>query len=57
VELVDSSMLPGLAVDNHSGLRWGVGNQVLSVGVDCCRTPRCSGLDCHGVFGQWALLK
>ena len=42
-ELVDSFMLPGLAVDNHSGLRWGVGNRALSAGVDCCRTPRCSG--------------
>ena len=43
VELVDSFMLPGLAVDNHSGLRWGVGNRALSAGVDCYRTPRCSG--------------
>jgi len=42
-ELVDSFMLPGLAVDNHSGLRWGVGNRALSAGVDCCRTPRYSG--------------
>ena len=42
-ELVDSFMLPGLAVDNHSGLRWGVGNRALSAGVDCCRTPRSSG--------------
>jgi glucose-1-phosphate cytidylyltransferase len=42
-ELVDSFMLPRLAVDNHSGLRWGVGSRALSVGVDCCRTPRCRG--------------
>ena len=43
VELVDFFMLPGLAVDNHSGLRWGVANRALSAGVDCCRTPRYSG--------------
>lgn len=42
-ELVDSSTLPGLAVDNHSGLRWGVGSRALSAGVGCCRTPRCIG--------------
>ncbi|HZJ07609.1 MAG TPA: acyltransferase [Nocardioidaceae bacterium] len=42
-ELVDSSTLPGLAVDNHSGLRWAVGNRERSAGAGCCKTPRCSG--------------
>jgi hypothetical protein len=42
-ELVDSSTLPVLAVDNHSGLRWAVGNRARSVGADCCKTPRYSG--------------
>ena len=42
-ELVFSSTLPGLAVDNHSGLRWACGSRVLSAGAGCCRSPRCSG--------------
>ncbi|WP_197515664.1 helix-turn-helix domain-containing protein [Arthrobacter sp. U41] len=41
-ELVDSSTLPRLAVDNHSGLRWAGGNPARSDGAGCCKTPRCS---------------
>ena len=41
-ELMDSSTLPGLAVDNHSGLRWAAGNRARSAGVGCCKTPRYS---------------
>ena len=42
-ELVDSSTLPRLAADNHSGPRWGVGNRARSAVAGCCRTLRCSG--------------
>ena len=42
-ELVDFSTLPGLAADNHSGLRWVVGSRARSAGAGCCKTPRCIG--------------
>jgi hypothetical protein len=40
-ELVVFLMLPVLAADNCSGLRWVCGSRVLSVGGSCCRTPQC----------------
>jgi len=41
-ELVDSSTLPRLAVDNHSGLRWAAGNRARSDGAGCCKNLRCT---------------
>jgi hypothetical protein len=41
-ELVDSSKLPRLAVDNHSGIRQAAGSRARSDGAGCCKTPRCS---------------
>ena len=38
-ELVVSSTLPRLAVDNHSGLRSAAGNRARSAGVGCCKKP------------------
>ena len=39
-ELVVSSTLPMLAVDNHNGLHSAGDNRVRSAGVDCCKTLR-----------------